>query len=149
MAKDETVLKTIGRIADVDAARWDALANPELATFNPFVQHAFLKALEDAGTTGGRSGWQPCHVVLEHAGEVVGVMPTYGKSHSQGEYIFDHGWADAWERILALPLARIRREISADTVRARELRQSSPFTGVLNEQERRLLREAVEARTQG
>ena len=98
MAKDDTVIRTLARIADADVQDWDALANPDPALHNPFVEHAFLKALEDAGTIGGRSGWQACHVVLEEAGALIGAMPCYAKRHSQGEYIFDHGWADAFDR---------------------------------------------------
>ena len=85
-------------IADIPTVVWDALANPAAATANPFVSHTFLQALEDAGTVGGRTGWTPRHIVLERNGAVVGVAPAYLKSHSQGEYIFDHGWADAFER---------------------------------------------------
>jgi predicted N-acyltransferase len=85
------------RIAEVRAEEWDACANPDPATFNPFVAHAFLKALEDAGTVGGRTGWAPRHLVMrDDAGAVVGSAPTYLKSHSQGEYVFDYGWADAY-----------------------------------------------------
>ena len=87
------------RIADIDAAAWDSLANPDPATANPFLAHAFLEALEAAGTVGGRSGWAPHHLVLETAdGRMLGAAPAYLKSHSQGEYVFDHGWADALER---------------------------------------------------
>ena len=93
------VVRTIGKIGDVDAAAWDQCANPASATFNPFVAHAFLKGLEDAKTVGGRTGWLPQHVVLEDAtGRIAGCMPMYVKTHSQGEYVFDHGWADAYER---------------------------------------------------
>ena len=98
VADKETVIRTVAGIADIDAPCWDGLANPDPPTANPFVQHAFLKALEDAGTIGGRSGWQACHVVLEQSGRATGVMPCYVKSHSQGEYVFDHGWADAYAR---------------------------------------------------
>lgn len=85
------------RIADVAAAAWDACANPDPATFNPFLSHGFLKALEDAGSVGGRSGWTPRHLVLKSAAdEIMGVAPAYLKSHSQGEYVFDHSWADAY-----------------------------------------------------
>ena len=87
----------VARIADVPAAVWDACANPDPATFNPFVAHAFLKALEDAGTVGGRTGWTPRHLVLRgDGGDIVGCAPAYLKSHSQGEYVFDYGWADAY-----------------------------------------------------
>ena len=90
--------RTVPAIADVAAADWDRLANPDPAIANPFVAHAFLRALEDAGTVGGRTGWSPRHVVLERDGAIAGVAPAYLKSHSQGEYIFDHGWAEALQR---------------------------------------------------
>jgi predicted N-acyltransferase len=83
----------------VPAASWDACANPEPATFDPFVSHAFLAALEASRSACARTGWQPRHLVLEDAaGTVLGVTPCYLKSHSRGEYVFDHGWADAYER---------------------------------------------------
>ena len=67
--------------------------------FNPFVAHAFLHALEASGSTGGRSGWTPAHVIVEDSsGRIVAAAPSYLKSHSQGEYVFDHAWADAYER---------------------------------------------------
>ena len=85
------------RLADVDAAAWDACANPDPATFNPFLSHGFLKALEDAGSVGGRTGWSPRHLVLKDAQDsIAAVAPAYLKSHSQGEYVFDHSWADAY-----------------------------------------------------
>ena len=87
------------RIADgvraVPADQWDACAG----TGNPFVRHAFLAALEESGSVGGRSGWQPVPIVIDDAsGRAAAVAPAYAKAHSQGEYVFDHGWADAWER---------------------------------------------------
>ena len=94
----ETV-RVVSTLADVDAGRWNALATPDPATLNPFVRHEFLAALEAAGCVGGRSGWQPQHLVLEGAGGTLrGAMPAYVKSHSQGEYVFDHGWAEAYMR---------------------------------------------------
>jgi len=92
-------------IAKVDAARWDACANPPGLyaaaaggeRFNPFITHAFLLALEQSGSVGGRSGWTPMHVLIEdETGRLVAAAPTYAKSHSQGEYVFDHGWAQAY-----------------------------------------------------
>jgi uncharacterized protein len=95
----EISAKVYPRIADIDAAAWDACANPPGEPCNPFVTHAFLKALEEAGTTGERSGWLPQHVTVENAaGLVDAVMPLYVKTHSQGEYVFDHAWADAYHR---------------------------------------------------
>ena len=90
--------RAVRAIAAIDAASWDRFANPDAATTNPFVAHAFLKALEDAGSVGGRTGWSPRHIVLERAGQIAGVAPAYLKSHSQGEYVFDHGWAEAFQR---------------------------------------------------
>jgi predicted N-acyltransferase len=86
-------------MADIASDAWDACANPEPAAFNPFIAHCFLKALEDAGTVGGRSGWTPRHLVLKDGrGEIAACAPCYLKSHSQGEYVFDHSWADAYAR---------------------------------------------------
>jgi predicted N-acyltransferase len=66
---------------------------------NPFISHDFLSALERSGSVRNRTGWQPMHLVAQAAdGELLGVAPCYAKSHSQGEYVFDHGWAEAYER---------------------------------------------------
>jgi predicted N-acyltransferase len=94
----EAVMKVVPRIADIPSDVWDRLANPDPATHDPFVSHAFLKALEDARTVGRRAGWLPCHLVLEQGGVITAAMPNYLKSHSKGEYIFDYGWAEAYER---------------------------------------------------
>jgi hypothetical protein len=94
----EAVVKVVGAIGDIAAGDWDRCANPDPATLDPFVTHAFLKALEDAGTVGPRTGWMASHLVLEEDGRITGVMPLYVKSHSKGEYIFDYGWAEAYER---------------------------------------------------
>jgi predicted N-acyltransferase len=88
----------------VPAAAWDACAFAAPATgdedtHNPFVSHAFLSALEDSGCVGGRSGWTPLHIVVEDEAEtLLGAAPCYLKSHSMGEYVFDHSWADAYTR---------------------------------------------------
>jgi uncharacterized protein len=88
-------------LASVVAADWDACAmgNDASGKPNPFVSHAFLLALEVSGCTGGRSGWNPVHVLVEtEAGQLLAAAPCYLKTHSQGEYVFDHGWADAFAR---------------------------------------------------
>jgi predicted N-acyltransferase len=82
-------------MAAIDAAEWDALAG----SANPFISHAFLQALEKGGAVGGDSGWDPMHLLLRSDdGQLLGAMPNYLKHHSYGEYIFDHGWANAFER---------------------------------------------------
>ncbi|MDX1580067.1 MAG: GNAT family N-acetyltransferase [Alphaproteobacteria bacterium] len=92
---DSVTARAIQSIADVQAVHWDACAD----TGNPFVSHAFLKSLEDAGCVGEGTGWMPYHVIIENTdGSLRGAVPMYAKSHSQGEYVFDHGWAHALER---------------------------------------------------
>jgi len=81
-------------VAEVPAAEWDACAGPG----NPFVSHAFLSALEDSGSANARTGWMPQHAALRDGDRVVAVAPMYAKSHSYGEYVFDHSWANAFER---------------------------------------------------
>jgi uncharacterized protein len=103
MDNDETLTartaRTVGRIADIAAEAWDACANPDAARHNPFVSHAFLLALETADTVGDSTGWHAQHVVIDDpAGGIAAVAPCYVKTHSQGEYVFDHAWADAYTR---------------------------------------------------
>jgi len=82
-------------IGEIPAAVWDDCAGE----VNPTVSHTFLNALEESGSTTARTGWTPQHLSLSGpAGEVIGVIPLYAKTHSYGEYIFDYGWADAYER---------------------------------------------------
>jgi len=89
------VARIAGGVADVPAAQWDACAG----TGNPSITHAFLSALEDSGSATARAGWQPAPIAIDGAdGRVEAVLPAYLKSHSQGEYVFDHSWADAWHR---------------------------------------------------
>lgn len=93
----DTAVKLAPSIAAIDAAQWDACANPDPANFNPFVSHAFLNALEESHAVGIKSGWLPRHLVIEdETGSITAAAPAYLKSHSQGEYVFDHGWADAY-----------------------------------------------------
>ncbi len=90
--------KTVGAIDEIDAALWDRLAQPPGAPYNPFVSHAFLSAAEKSKSVAPETGWAPMHVLLEDDGEIVGAAPLYTKGHSQGEYVFDHHWADAYAR---------------------------------------------------
>ena len=85
-------------LAEISASDWDACANPEGGRpEDPFTTYRFLKALEDSGSVGGRSGWQPRYLVARADGQVIACAPMYAKGHSQGEYIFDHNWAHAYE----------------------------------------------------
>ena len=93
------VVKVAGRIGAIPPDAWDACANPDALAYTPFLSHAFLDALEQSGSVGEGTGWHPQHLVLEGPdGAVLGVMPLYLKTDSQGEYVFDHAWADAIER---------------------------------------------------
>ena len=87
--------RIVANAHEIDAAAWDACAEPG----NPFLAHAFFTALEDSGSATPGTGWQPVHLVVDdNDGQPAAIMPNYLKSHSQGEYVFDHGWADAWAR---------------------------------------------------
>ncbi|WP_448191228.1 GNAT family N-acetyltransferase [Azospirillum sp. sgz301742] len=92
---DAITVKVLNAIGEVAAAEWDACATDG----NPFVRHAFLAALEESGSATARTGWQPAHLVaLDAQGRVQGAVPAYFKGHSYGEYVFDHAWANAYER---------------------------------------------------
>src|SRR6266852_6906803 len=123
MASSEIVLEAVSSVSQIPAADWDACANPRpgpgahngLARsaspnpannscadltfgYNPFVSHAFFSALEASGSACARTGWGPRHLLARLDGVIAGIVPCFLKSHSQGEYVFDRGWADAYER---------------------------------------------------
>ena len=86
--------RLIGSAKEIGAARWNALANPDgAAEPHPFTTYEFFSALEESGSACADTGWQPCHLLSDD-----GLMPLYLKSHSQGEYVFDHAWAESLER---------------------------------------------------
>ena len=90
----ELIAKLAPGVASIPASRWDALAGGD-----PFLAHAFLAALEESGSVGPGTGWSPAPLIVEdQSGAILAAAPAYLKTHSQGEYVFDHGWADAWER---------------------------------------------------
>lgn len=92
---DRLTLRIGSGVADVPAAAWDALHDGG----NPFVSHAFLALLESSGSVGPGTGWQAAPLLVEDAaGKLLAAAPAYVKGHSQGEYVFDHSWADAWAR---------------------------------------------------
>ena len=95
MADGDLIARVAPGVGTIPAAQWDALAGRG----NPFVGHAFLTALEDSGSVGPGTGWDPAPIVIEDArGTPLAAMPAWLKSHSPGEYVFDHAWADAWHR---------------------------------------------------
>jgi predicted N-acyltransferase len=95
MAKPGPTVAVTARIDEVAAEDWDACAGPD----NPFVSHAFLACLEESGSATAKTGWLPQHLLVKDAaGRLIAAAPLYLKSHSYGEYVFDHGWADAYER---------------------------------------------------
>ncbi|QLL41551.1 GNAT family N-acetyltransferase [Sulfitobacter pontiacus] len=95
-------IRIASRIAQIGQAEWDACACPEAAgggrPADPFTTFRFLSALEESGSVGPGTGWQPQYLSAAIDGQIIAVAPMYAKSHSQGEYIFDHSWAHAFER---------------------------------------------------
>lgn len=96
----KAVARVVPRIGEIEARAWDACANPDVATYDPFVSHAFLSALEVSGSVGSQdTGWLPHHISVEDSdGQISACMPCYIKLHSTGEYVFDYAWAEAYER---------------------------------------------------
>ena len=113
-ATEELRITAVNSITGVDPAAWDACANPhgtcgaadappddplQEYVYNPFISHTFLSAVEDSKSVGGRSGWLVQHLlVTDSDGTLLAAAPCYAKSHSRGEYVFDRGWAEAYER---------------------------------------------------
>lgn len=93
-ATEELQVRLVRGIKEIPAAAWDACASGD----DPFVRHAFLSALEDSGSADAESGWMPLHLTVVRGEEVLACAPLYLKSHSYGEYVFDWGWASAYER---------------------------------------------------
>lgn len=102
MSEQEIEIRVLPSLNDIDADTWDMCACPEALDGarpnDPFTTYRFLKALEDSGSVGPGTGWQPQYLQATLAGQTIGVAPMYAKGHSQGEYIFDHNWAHAFER---------------------------------------------------
>lgn len=103
MAMDGSAIEITAHtsLAGIDPADWNACACPEAASgraLDPFTTYSFLKALEDSGSVGAGTGWEPHYLSATQDGQVIAVAPLYGKSHSQGEYMFDHNFAHAFER---------------------------------------------------
>jgi len=91
--ESEIVAKIASGVAGLNASAWDRLTGGD-----PFLNHAFLSSLEDSGSVGPGTGWTPAPILVEEDDRLIAAAPSYLKNHSQGEYVFDHAWADAWER---------------------------------------------------
>ena len=143
-------IRVLPGIDRIDAVEWDACAAPETSNGgwaqSPFITHRFLLALEQSGSAVAAAGWAPHHLIASVKKSIVGVMPLYLKGNSQGEYIFDHSWAHAWERAggeyypklqSAVPftpatgqrlLARPDSSVESDTIRAALLQGAVSLT---------------------
>jgi len=100
MSRDDFTftIKRLDAARDLTAEEWNQCANPAHRLYNPFLDHSFFCAVEESGSASPKTGWQACHLVLMQDTHAVAIFPLYLKSHSQGEYIFDHIWADAFHR---------------------------------------------------
>lgn len=98
-ATPSLTLAAVEGLTQIAQGEWDAIANPEGAEYDPFLSWDFLQALEESGCVGDETGWMPHHLTArDPAGGLQGALPLYLKFHSQGEYVFDHGWAESFER---------------------------------------------------
>ncbi len=98
-AAETLTLRLVGGLNEIDREAWDGVANPPGHEYNPFVSWDFLEALEASGCATMATGWGPRHLIAEDAaGDLIGAVPAYLKTNSQGEYVFDHGWAEAYDR---------------------------------------------------
>ncbi len=110
----------------VPAATWNGLVAATDPHRNPFLNHAFFAALEQSGSATRRTGWTPRHVVLRDGASVVGLLPMYEKTHSQGEYVFDHGWANAFEQAGGSYYPKLQCSVPFTPVTAPKLLTASP-----------------------
>ena len=125
----------INSINDIDSSDWNQCANPEQMEYNPFLDHRFIKALEDSGSANSNTGWQPFHTIMRDKGRVVGVVPAYLKSHSQGEYVFDGAWADAWYRAGGEYYPKLQISIPFTPATGRRLLVATPLDNTQSIQE--------------
>jgi predicted N-acyltransferase len=99
VTQPDITVRLAGSVAEIGARAWNGCANPEQTTDpHPFCRYEFFEAAESSGSAAARTGWRPAHLVVASDGQVDGILPMYLKDHSQGEYVFDHSWADALER---------------------------------------------------
>ena len=121
--ENEVLARIAPGVAALDVAEWDALAGRD----DPFLSHAFLSTLESSGSVGEGTGWTPAPIIVEAGGGATSAAaPAYLKSHSQGEYVFDHGWADAFERAGGQYYPKLQIAVPFTPVPGRRLLGSSP-----------------------
>ena len=120
--ESEIIARIAPGIAGLDAQSWDRLGGGD-----PFLSHAFLSALEDSGSVGRGTGWTPAPILIDDgAAKLIAAAPAYLKTHSQGEYVFDHGWADAWERAGGQYYPKLQVAVPFTPVPGRRLLGSRP-----------------------
>lgn len=124
---DVTSLHSLAHLRDLPATTWDAL----VPDGQPFLRHAFLSAMEDSGSVVPDTGWAAEHLVLERDGEVRALLPAYRKWHSFGEYVFDHGWADACERAGIAYYPKLLGAVPFSPVAGPRLLAADPADGML------------------
>ncbi|MGB5954264.1 GNAT family N-acetyltransferase [Pseudomonas sp.] len=122
-----TSLYSLAHLRDLPAATWDAL----VPAGQPFLRHAFLSAMEDSGSVARNTGWAAEHLVLERDGQVRALLPAYRKWHSFGEYVFDHGWADACERAGVAYYPKLLGAVPFSPVSGPRLLAADPTDGLL------------------
>jgi len=119
--------RVVGSLADIAKADWDAVANPDGEPYNPFLAHDFLWSLEESGAATRRTGWAGQHLVQDGSdGKPAAILPCYLKSHSMGEYVFDHGWAEAFERAGGRYYPKLQASIPFTPATGRRLLVRSP-----------------------
>jgi predicted N-acyltransferase len=111
-----------GPASRISDAVWDGLANPSGGELPfPFTRHAFFRALEDSGSACENTGWRPVHLLLERGAKPVALLPLYLKPHSYGEYVFDHGWAEAFARAGGRYYPKLQASVPFTPVTGRKL----------------------------
>lgn len=134
MDQAQIEIQLLGSLAQIETDEWDTCACPEVAEGgrpnDPFTTHRFLSALEDSGSVGRGTGWQPQYLTAYLDGELIGCAPMYAKSHSQGEYIFDHNWAHAFEQAGGRYYPKLQMAVPFTPVTGRRLLVRPGFEGV-------------------
>ncbi len=139
----EISLSIAEQLADVDRAAWNAVANPAGERYDPFLDWDFLEAAESSGCAQPDTGWSPRHMLArDNTGALVGAAPLYLKSHSRGEFVFDHSWADALHRAGGRYYPKLLCAVPFTPVTGRRLLATGPHRAAI---ERTLARAIVEA----